>query len=152
MYINEQWCTNWSIKEKLCTPDIELMIVGLRPFYIPREFNQLFVMVVYIHPGADVAVASRAIADRINRLESKSPDSPKFVIGDFNQCTLGDVLPTYEQYVNNPTRGDATLDRCYGNISEAYKSKACPQLGRSDHNNSLLIPTREVKEKEAKLL
>ena len=150
MYINKQWCNDWTIKEKLCTPNIEFMIVGLRPFYLPREFSQLFVMVVYIHPGADVREASQVVANRINRLEAISPDSPKFVIGDFNQCTLGNVLPTFDQYVTQPTRNDATLDRCYGNVPRAYTTKACAQLGASDHNNVLLMPSYKQKLKRNK--
>ena len=150
MYINIQWCNDWTIKEKYCTPNIEFMTVGLRPFYLPREFNQLFVMVVYIHPGADVREASQIVADRIHRFESASPDSPKLIVGDFNQCTLENVLPTYEQYVTQPTRNDATLDRCYGNVPRAYKTKACPQLGASDHNNVLLIPSYKQKFKRSK--
>lgn len=150
MYINKQWCNDWTIKEKLCTPNIEFMIVGLRPFYLPREFSQLFVMVVYIHPGADVREASQVVANRINRLEAISPDSPKFVIGDFNQCTLENVLPTFDQYVTQPTRNDVTLDRCYGNVPRAYTTKACAQLGASDHNNVLLMPSYKQKLKRNK--
>ncbi len=41
VYINNRWCNNISVKKRLCTPEIELLTVGLRPFYLPREFNQL---------------------------------------------------------------------------------------------------------------
>ena len=82
------------LRRKLCTPNTELMTMGLRPFYLPRKFNQLFVTVVYIHPGADVRDASHIIKDRIHRLETISPDSLKFIVGDFCQCTLDNVLPS----------------------------------------------------------
>ena len=123
LYINNSWCNNWSVKERFCTPDYELLTVGLRPYYLPREFNQIFVMVVYIQPRANFHVASEAIASRIQRLESTSLDSAKFVLGDFNHCRLDQVLPSYHQFVNKPTRGDAVLDLhvhvCYGNIASA---------------------------------
>ena len=38
------------------------------------------------------------------------------------------------------TRGNKTLDQCYGNIPGAYKSVALPSVGGSDHNTMQLIP------------
>ena len=38
LYVNKRWSTNWSVKHSLCAPDIELIAVGLRPFYLPTEF------------------------------------------------------------------------------------------------------------------
>lgn len=37
LYINRRWCNNFTIRESLCTPDIELLAVSMRPFYLPRE-------------------------------------------------------------------------------------------------------------------
>ena len=54
MFINSKWCNNWSVKERVCTPDYEFLVVGLRPFYLPRELNQVFVMVTYIPPQANM--------------------------------------------------------------------------------------------------
>ena len=141
LYINRRWCNNWSVKKKVCTPDYEILTVGLRPFYLPREFNQIFITVTYIQPKADVQVASDAISLIIQELETVSPDSAKFILGDFNQCRLNKVLPSYHQYVDKPTRNGATLDLCYGNVQSAYKTRICPQLGNSDHNTILLLPT-----------
>ena len=141
MYVNKRGCTNWSIKHSVCQPDIELLAVGLRPFYLPREFPQIVVITTYIHPRADVAVASDAIAEKVNNLQALSPDAPIFIAGDFNQCRLDNVMPNFEQYINIPSRNDAFLDLCYGNIPHAYTSKACHQLGNSDHLNFHLVPT-----------
>lgn len=41
--------------------------------------------------------------------------------------------------MTSPTRFDKMLDLCYGNVPSAYISKACPPLGRSDHNVILLL-------------
>lgn len=30
-----------TVKEQLCAQDVELMAVGLRPYYIPREFSRV---------------------------------------------------------------------------------------------------------------
>ena len=48
-YVNERWCKIVIVREQLCTPNIELLSVSLRPLYLPREFPQLSVTVVYIH-------------------------------------------------------------------------------------------------------
>ena len=39
--------TNVTVREPLCTEHFEFWCVALRPFYLPREFNQLFITVVY---------------------------------------------------------------------------------------------------------
>ena len=151
LYINNAWCNNWSVKERFCTPDYELLTVGLRHYYLPREFNQIVVMAVYVQPRANFQVASEAIASRIQRLESTSPDSAKFVLGDFNHCRLDQVLPSYHRFVNKPTRGHAVLDLCYGtNIASAYKERVCPKLGNSDHNIIQLLPSYKQALKQSK--
>lgn len=49
VYLNQRWCNNVTVRESICTADIELLSVSVRPFYIPREFPQLFLTVVYIY-------------------------------------------------------------------------------------------------------
>ncbi len=48
LYINRRWCNNFTVQEQLCLPDIQLLSVSVRPFYLQREFPQVFVTVVYI--------------------------------------------------------------------------------------------------------
>lgn len=48
LLIRDEWCRTVVVRESLCTPDIELLYVSLRPFYLPREFPQIFFTVVYI--------------------------------------------------------------------------------------------------------
>ncbi len=38
MYICDRWCKQYTVRDKVCTPDIELLCVSLRPHYLPREF------------------------------------------------------------------------------------------------------------------
>ena len=133
LYVNKRWCT-------VCSPDIELLTISLRPFYLPREFNQIFITVVYIQPKADVNIASSKIAEITQDLELKLPDSLKLILGDCNNCQLESTHITIN-YVNIPTRGDRTLDKCYGNVADGYKAyykKA--GLGASDHDMVHLMP------------
>lgn len=74
-------------------------------------------------------------------LDKISPDASKFIMGDFNNCTLKKTLSTYSQYVTCPTRKDKIIDLCYGSIPKAYSSSARAPLGGSDHNTVLLRPT-----------
>ena len=58
VYINQRWCSNITVRESICTADIELLSISVRPFYLPREFPQIFVTVVYIHPKANTQTAA----------------------------------------------------------------------------------------------
>ena len=48
MYINKRWCQNFKVIKTICDANIELLCVSLRPFYLPREFNQLHVIGVRV--------------------------------------------------------------------------------------------------------
>lgn len=77
-----------SLSERLCTKHVELLSVSLHPFYLPREFPQIFVVIVYIHPRANEEEALEAILQVTQKLQSVSHDAPIFVLGDFNHCSL----------------------------------------------------------------
>ncbi|KAF7654597.1 hypothetical protein LDENG_00067410 [Lucifuga dentata] len=87
-YINERYCNTVVVREKICTPDLELLSISLRPFYLPREFPQLFFTLVYIHSRANVTSATQLIVDMTNRLDALFPEAPKFILGDFNHCQV----------------------------------------------------------------
>ncbi|XP_071948767.1 uncharacterized protein [Antedon mediterranea] len=140
LFVNKRWCNITIVRDKQCTPDIELLTISLRPFYCPREFPQLFVTVVYIHPKANSTRAAEILSENTHKLETLSPDAPRLILGDFNQHKLGKVLRIYHQYVTCPTRKDKTIDLCYGTVPSAYRSVALPPLGASDHNCVNLIP------------
>lgn len=114
--------------------------MSLRPHYLPREFPQLFITIVYIHPKANAASASSTVFDVIQKLQSISPDAPNFVLGDFNHVKMNKTFPSFYQYVSSPTRRDRTLDLCYGSVKDAFKSLPLPPLGNSDHNCVHLVP------------
>ena len=139
-----------TLKEQHCCADVELLTVALRPFCLPREFRQIFVTVVYIHPKADVKVAAGVIRRAVQKQETRCPESVRLIAGDFNHCRLNKALPNYRQYVTCKTCGDSTIDLCYGNIPKAYKSRPMPSLGRSVHNLIHLLPHYRQKLKSSK--
>ncbi len=128
------------MRERICSPDIKLLSVSLRPFYLPREFPQIFITVVYIHPKANSKSAAGTVSKVLSNLKRISPDAPNFVLGDFNNCDLKKTLCDFYQYVNCHTRYDKTLDLCYGSIKGALKDVAGPPIGFSDHNVVHLLP------------
>ncbi|CAJ1071423.1 RNA-directed DNA polymerase from mobile element jockey [Xyrichtys novacula] len=75
---------------------------------------------------------------------AKYPGAPVLFMGDYNNCRLEGVLPSFQQYVDVPTRNERTLDLCYGNIDDAFTVRAHPPLGgsgvSSDHNIVFLLP------------
>jgi hypothetical protein len=56
LYENEQRCHSGhiTIKERVCDKNIELLVVSCRPHYLPREFSNVIVLVVYIPPSTNV--------------------------------------------------------------------------------------------------
>ena len=142
LYINKEYCSrnNVTVRNSVCNPNIELMCVTLRPYYLPREFTQVCVVIVYIPPTADTNTAADVISETIHEIELKNPDSVCILTGDFNNLAIDHSLPSYTQYVTCPTRQGRTLDKCYVNIKEAYTSKSLFPLGESDHTLIHLIP------------
>lgn len=57
---------NYNSQEKLCTKDIKLLSVSVCPFYLPKEFLQIFVTVVYIHPKANESTALESINSTVH--------------------------------------------------------------------------------------
>ena len=143
MFMNEKYCkpTHISVKGKLCSKDAEILAISLRPYYLPREIYSIRLFIVYIPPAADTKVASELIHGFVIQAETESPESAKFILGDFNSCGLtSDSLPNYHQYVDCPTRQNSCIDLCYGNIKGAYCARGLAGLGCSDHNMIHLLP------------
>ena len=155
LYINPQWChpNHMTVKERVCLPDAELLVVSLRPYYVPREFSHVLVTVVYIHPKANREAAIDAVAKSVSNQQASSPDGLFIVTGDFNHCSLKATLPTFRQYVSVSTRGDNTLDHFYCNAKDAYRVETLPPLGRSDHCLTYFLPkyTPVVKRQPVKI-
>ncbi len=150
MYINSRWCTNIKVHERICNPDLELLTLSARAFYLPREFSTVVLSCVYVPPSANVKAAAEQVAHNTQAMLGKYPDAPVLILGDFNSCQLDYVLPAFKQYVDVPTRFNKTIDLCYSNIQEAYKARALPPLGLADHNVIHLLPVYKQRLKQHK--
>ena len=62
MFIMKDWCTNFTVREKISTKSYEIFTVSLCPHYLPREFTQLTVILAYV-PGPNNAEAADCIAE-----------------------------------------------------------------------------------------
>lgn len=150
IFVNKRWCVNIKKHLSICTPDVELLTLSLRRYYLPREFPCVVISCVYIPPSANTRIAADLLAEDASSMMAKYPDAPLFILGDFNNCKLGSVMPSLHQYVNIHTRRHNTLDLCYGNISDAFTAQAQPPLGYSDHNVVVLLPHYRSELKRAK--
>ena len=108
MFFSDSWATQYCLRERVCTRDFELLTVSFRPFYLPREFGQITVILVSV-PGPDFKTAAERITERFNEAVSRSVDLPVFNLGDFNSCDLSPHLPTLQQYINCTTRLNLSL-------------------------------------------
>ena len=137
IYINENWCNNINIEKQHCCPNIEFLSVSLRPKYLPREFTNVYITVVYIPPSADKTIAANLLKDNISVLEDKKPESLRIILGDMNRCDP--KLLGYTQQVKCETRDKAILDHLYCNVP-GYRSNKVSPLGNSDHNMIHMTP------------
>jgi hypothetical protein len=60
MAVNDRWATNFKVRERHCSRYYEIMTVSFHPHYLPPEFQQLTVILVYV-PGPDNALAAERI-------------------------------------------------------------------------------------------
>ena len=158
LYVNECWAhpNNTTVTNTLCTPDIEVLTVNTRPYYLPREFTNVVFNVVYIPPQATKSTAEETLTNLITNQESKWPDSVILTLGDFNHTSLDRCLPHHTQYVTTPTRKDKIIDLFYCNVKDAYQSHSLPPLGDSDHFMLSMYPKYrpilKTKKVESKLI
>ena len=142
VFVNNRRCNpgHKTVKDRICSPDIELLAVGLRPYYLPREFSHAIVVAVYIPPSANPTSSCDVIHSAIAGLQTAHPSALIIISGDFNHVSIKKTLPKFTQYVTCTTREEKTLDLLYANVKDAYTSTSLPPLGRSDHNLVLLTP------------
>ncbi|XP_062388389.1 uncharacterized protein LOC134077044 [Sardina pilchardus] len=143
---------NVSIEDEEQTPNYQLFTFSYeannqRPFYF---------ILLYIQPGAKKETTKEDIERYYREGLNWSNRGPVFILGDFNWYEFEKGTLDVYQYVTCPTRINklpnkrkefTILDKCYGNIPEAYSSQCRPPLRstdntESDHNVILLIPER----------
>ena len=150
LFVNDSWCRNCTVRKTVCTADVELLCVSLRPFYLPREFGNIIICAVYVPPSGNATRAATQIADCVHQQLQRTPGAPVFILGDFNHCRLEFSLPGFEQYITCVTRDNRILDKCYGNVKNTYTAKPKPPLSNSDHNTVQLIPVYKTVLKRSK--
>lgn len=137
---NNRWCTNATVTETHCSPNVEFITLKCRPFYLAWEHTVVIVTAVYIPPNANANIALKTLLAAVSKQQSAHPDGIFIVAGDFNHVDLRSVLPKFYQHVTCATRGHSVLDKVYSNIKEAYKVSPIPHLGQSDHLSLFLTP------------
>lgn len=93
VYVHNEWCCNSRIIDTYCSPDLEVLAVSCRPFYLPREFTVVVAIAVYIPPDANVSVALSLLLNTINKQQLAHPNRVFIVAGD--QACLKTVLPKF---------------------------------------------------------
>lgn len=142
LYVNEAWChpNNAHLKSFHCSQHAEILVVNLRPYYLPREITKVVHVTVYIPDASHGKPAVDELIAVLKDIETANPDALIMVDGDFNRCPIDRRGLHLHQHVKCPTRGEATLDLCYTNIKDAYTAKPLTRLGRSDHDLLMLQP------------
>lgn len=139
-YINSKWCSAVSMYEKCCNGNIEYIVLSLRPFYLPREFNKIYLIVVYIPLSSNAKEAENILSEVVRKIENSDPDAIKIITDDFNHCNFRKSIPHSQQFISFPTRDDKLLDPFFCNVRNSYVAKKLEPLGVSDHNMCLLTP------------
>ncbi len=145
--INKKWCDPRSISifSCSCSPHLEHLSIICRPFYLPREFSSIIFTAVYIPPQADTSLALFKLHDVLSGYINKHSDVASIIAGEFNKASFRQVMPNFHQHVSCPTRGPNTLDHCYTQFKNAYKTRSLPAFGKSDH--AAIILTTEYKQR-----
>ena len=140
-YIYFKWCHRNNIHQvkKEASKDVELLTLSLRPFYLPREFTNVYVTTTCTPPDSNVENANNIIIKHVNDLMTKSPDCINILTGDFNN-SRGIYIPGLLQHVNCLTRGNATLDLFCCNVKDAYTCVQQAPIDRSEHILLQLLP------------
>ncbi|KAK1784000.1 hypothetical protein P4O66_004501, partial [Electrophorus voltai] len=133
--VNNSWCNNANVVTLACScsPNLELLALKLRPFYLPREFTSVIINTVYIPPQANMDTALWELHEALTQFQTQPRDAALIVA-----CKR--AVPNLYQHVTFPTRRNRTLDHCYTPYKDSYKAQAHPPFGKSDHAAIFLIP------------
>lgn len=124
------------------TPNYQRIVFIYKTENHPEGAPPLVFMLVYIQPQVRRRGTRMSIERHYSKALRRSNQGPVFILGDFNWCKLRNICDV-TQYVTCPTRGIRILDKCYGNVPQAYTSQCRPPLRstdntQSDHNVILL--------------
>lgn len=96
IFVNSKWCNtkHVTVGERICTRDIELLALGLRPYYLPREFSH--VVAVYVPPSA-VDARTCDIHSTVAELQTKHPRAFIEINRDFNHVSISKIRGLYNK-------------------------------------------------------
>ena len=100
VYVNEQWChpNNAVLKRHAGSPNLEILTVSLRPYYLPREFSHVIHSTIYIPDRKVAKHGEDELFSAIQDVERQSPDALHIIDGDFNHGFLKRCNSRY--YIN----------------------------------------------------
>ncbi|KAK1789806.1 hypothetical protein P4O66_015687, partial [Electrophorus voltai] len=85
--VNNSWCNNANVVTHSCSPNLELLALKFRSFYLPREFTSVIVNTVYIPPQANTDTALWEL-EALTQFQAQPWDAALIVVGDFNSANL----------------------------------------------------------------
>lgn len=93
LFVKKRWCHpgHTVVEECIGSPDIELLAVGLRLYYLPREFSHVIIIVVYIPPSANMMTAGDVISSAVASLQTKHPETFILISAGFNHVSLNSL-------------------------------------------------------------
>lgn len=74
VFVNDSWCNSGhiTVKEQHCCKNIELLAVGMRPYYLPWEFSR-FCDSGIRSPSANGEIACDVLHSAVSRLQTLHP-------------------------------------------------------------------------------
>ena len=111
----------------------KVFIIGLRSYYIPREFSHVILTTMYIPNNTVANKPAFEISEALRNYESSALDALFLINGDFNHCKLLQSWNQYYHHIHCTTRKIATLDYCFSNVKASYSAIQMANLGESDH-------------------
>ena len=115
IYINDKWANSFKILSTRSDPELETMVVKVRPFWLPRDITSIIFIVIYcpIFSAASTQKVKDVVArlhDTIEETERLNPDAAIIALGDFNSASI--KLRRYKQHVTSPTRNKIGRASC----------------------------------------
>ena len=83
MYVSDKWCKQFTVKKIICSPDVEVLCLSMRPHYLPREFGNIIIAAVYVPPSGNAGRAAACIAECAHEQLQRTTGAPVFFLGDF---------------------------------------------------------------------
>ena len=96
------WCDNRNFQSlrHSCSPDLELLTIQCRPFYLPRAFTWIIISAVYIPPQVNTDTALTELHEAISTYQAIQPNAGLIVAGDFNRANLRKVIPEFKEHID----------------------------------------------------